>query len=418
MWDDFKPYVFKTKDYGRHWTRITRGLSDSQYVFHVTQDPKDPNLLFLGTKNTVYVSFDSGEHWQPLGLNLPKVQVRGVAINNRQDSVVIATHGRAFWVLDNLELLEQMTGHHAINADQATVFAPGTAWLTQSYGASDYPNGTAGKNPPFGATVFFHVPQNYAGKTPATLSFTNAKGEVIRSFTLHLKQKSHKKADTSGMTPQQKQEMAEKKLTAIKPGMNRFQWNLRYPDATRVKGFYPPEAAGGLAPYVYGPRVAPGTYHVVLDYAGHKTIRAFTVALDPRIDSTQGDLAASLDLQLKIHNALNTLDKKINAAMTVRDQLQKAMNDHKVARAAGQKALGELNRELNTLVQMDIHSSEGDLLHAPHLHSLLAYLQTDIGMAYVRPTSAQYAVFRYLNSQAQAGEHRLQQAMSNAKKLL
>ena len=418
MWDDFKPYVFKTTDYGRHWALITRGLPDNQYVFHVVQDPKDARLLFLGTKNTVYVSLDGGNDWQPFGLNLPKVQVRGVAINNRQGSVVIATHGRAFWVLDNLKLLEQMTGNPKADTGQAAVFAPETAWLTQSYGGPRKPRGNAGVNPRFGATVFFHVPANYDGKQPVTLSFTNAKGELIRGFTLHLKQKSGKKADKSDMTPQQKQEMALKKLTAIKPGMNRFQWNLRYPDATRVKDFYPPEAAGGLAPYVYGPRVVPGTYHVVLDYAGHKTMQTFEVGLDPRIDSSQGDLEASLDLQLKIHGALDTLDKKINAAMDMRDRLQAALDDHKVKAAAGQKVLGELNREIHTLVQMNIKSSEGDLLHAPRLHSLLAYLQTDIGMAYVRPTPAQYAVFHYLDSQAEAGEHRLEQAMDNAKNLL
>lgn len=418
MWDDFSPYVYKTTDYGRHWTKITRGLPGNQYVFHVTQDPKDPKLLFLGTKNTVYVSFDGGGHWQALALNLPKVQVRDVAINNRQGSVVIATHGRAFWVLDNLKLLEQMTGEPGVSTGQPALFTPQMAWLTKAYGTSGYPSDNAGKNPRFGAAVFFHVPGDYAGKTPVTLSFTDAQGHLIRSFTLHLKHKAGKKQDKGNLTPQQKQERAERKLTAIKPGMNRFQWNLRYPDATRIKGFYPPEAAGGLAPYVYGPQVVPGTYHVVLDYGGHKTMRTFKVSLDPRIDSTQADLEASLALQLRIHNALNTLDQKINQAMDLRDQLRGALADHKVKATAARAALNELDREINTLVQMNIHSSEGDLLHQPRLHSLLAYLQTDIGMAYVRPKPAQYAVFRYLNRQAEAGEQRLQSAMEKARKAM
>ncbi len=418
MWDDFKPYVYKTTDYGRHWTAITNGLPDDQYVFDVRQDPKDANLLFLGTKNTVYVSLDGGDHWQPLGLNLPKVQVRGVAINNRQGSVVVATHGRSIWVLDNLALLEQMTHDPHVGTDAAALFAPQTAWLTQSYGGPRKPKGNAGTNPRFGATVFFHVPKNYDGKTPVTLTFTNEQGETIRSFTLHMKEKEKKKPDTSQMTPQEKQAMAEKKLTAIKPGMNRFQWNLRYPDATRVKGYYPPEAAGGLAPYVAGPQVVPGTYHVVLDYAGHKSAQSFKVALDPRIDSSQADLQKSLDLQLKIHHALDTLDRDLNRAMAVRDKLKAALADHKVSPAAGRRALASLNRGIAALVQMNIQSSEGDLLHRPMLHGLLAYLQTDIGMAYVKPTPAQYAVYRHLDRQAEAGEHRLRTAMDAANKLL
>ena len=418
MWDDFKPYVYKTTDYGRHWTAITSGLPDDQYVFNVRQDPKDANLLFLGTRNTAYVSLDGGAHWQPLTLNLPHVQVRGVAINNRQGDVVVATHGRSFWVLDNLALLEQMTAKADVGTDSSALFAPETTWLTQSYGTSGYPSSNAGTNPPFGATVFFHVPKSYDGKTPVTLSFTNAKGETIRSFTLHMKEKSKKKPDMSKMTPQQKDALAEQKLTAIEPGMNSFQWNLRYPDATRVKDYYPPEAAGGLAPSVEGPQVVPGMYHVVLEYAGHKSVQPFKVALDPRIDSSQSDLQASLDLQLKIHHVLDTLDKDINAAMEVRDQLQSALHDHKVSAANGQKALAELNREIDALVQMDIQSSEGDLLHQPRLHGLLAYLQTDIGMAYVKPNPAQYEVFKHLDRQVEAGERRLESAVGAARKLL
>ncbi|MGH8232739.1 MAG: WD40/YVTN/BNR-like repeat-containing protein, partial [Rhodanobacteraceae bacterium] len=418
MWDDFAPYVFKTTDYGKHWTAITKGLPDDQYVFDVRQDPNDVDLLFLGTKNTVYVSFDGGDRWQPMTLNLPHVQVRGVAINTREGEVAIATHGRAFWVLDNLTLLEQMTQQPNVGTDTAAVFAPEPAWLTQSYGGPRSPKDNAGTNPPFGATVFFNIPESYAGKTPVTLAFTDAQGKTIRSFTLHLKQKSKKKPDTSEMTPQQQQALALKKLTAIKPGMDRFQWNLSYPDATRVKNFTPPAAAGGLAISVTGPEVVPGTYHVVLDYNDRKTVQTFKVALDPGIDSSQSDLQASLDLQLKIHQELDTLDKALNEALDVRQQLQSAMAAHHVEATPGNNALSELNSEIDALVQMNIHSSEADAMHQPRLHGRLAYLQTDVGMAWVKPTQAQYAVSRFLQKQARAGEQQLQAAVDNAKKLL
>ena len=426
MWDDFQPYVFKTTDYGRHWTKITNGLPDRQYVFDVRQDPHDANLLFLGTKNTVYVSLDGGAHWQPLSLNLPKVQVRGVAVNNRQGDIVVATHGRAFWVLDNLSLLEQLTKNRSIAANDAALFAPERAWLTHAYGRPDFPGAGkgAGKNPPFGATVFFHIPENYDGKTPVKLEFTDDRGNVVRSFDLHLKQKSmsgggHQKEETEpNLTPAQRKANAEKKHTAIEPGMNRFQWNLRYADATDVNGFYEPVPAGGLPDSTEGPVVAPGTYHVVLDYGGSKSQKDLTVSLDPRMNASESDLQARLALQMKVHKTLDELDRTINQAMAVRDKLETAVDNHKLSHARAGRAIVALNDEIGSLVQLKVQSSEGTLLHETKLRSHLAYLQADIGLAYVKPTPAQYAVFHYLDHQAKAGEHRLDEAMDNAKKLL
>ncbi len=136
MWDDFTPYVFKTTDLGAHWTAITDGVPHDAYAFAIRQDPSDADLMFLTTKNTVYVSFDGAARWQPLTLNLPPVQVRDLAIDTRQGDVVIATHGRSFWILDNLALLEQLTHRAPPPADSAALFAPERAWLTHSYGGS------------------------------------------------------------------------------------------------------------------------------------------------------------------------------------------------------------------------------------------------------------------------------------------
>ena len=180
MWDDFKPYVFKTTDLGKHWTSVTTGLPEDEFVFDIRQDPDESNLLLLGTRSTVYCSLDAGAHWQPLTLNLPVVQVRDIAINKRQGQIVAATHGRSFWVLDNLTLLEQLTKNPAVQSNASFLFAPQKAWLTHEYGLPDPDERRppdAGYNPPFGATVFFHVPQDYDGKAPATLSFADAQGK-------------------------------------------------------------------------------------------------------------------------------------------------------------------------------------------------------------------------------------------------
>lgn len=420
MWDDFHPYVFETTDYGAHWTARTNGLPDDQYVFVVRQDPDDPGLLFLGTKNTVYASFDGGAQWQPLSLNLPKVQVRDLAINTRQGALVAATHGRAFWVLDNLALLEQHS--HQASAALAQTYAPATAWLSHAYGQSPYAKRVpaVGANPPFGATVFFHIPADYNGKTPVSLAFMDAQGQLIRRFALHLKQTTPKPSAVvrDNQTPSQEIQAALEKLTAISAGMNRFQWNLRYPDATEVTGFQPPIAAGGLPDSVEGPIVLPGRYTVVLDYDGHKTQQSFEVTLDPRLHPASGALQQRLALQQRIHDALDTLDSTLNQAIAVRDKLDAAIAGDKLDKSKAQAALGALNQTIGSLVQLDIQASEGSLLHETHLRSHLAYLAADIDLSYDKPTTAEYHVFDQLNQQVQAGDKRLQAAIGRGKALL
>ncbi len=422
MWDDFHPYVYKTTDYGEHWTAMTNGLPADEYVFTIRQDSKDPSLLFATTKSTVYVSFDGGDGWQKLALNLPPVQVRDLRIDNRQGQVVIATHGRSFWVLDNLALLEQMTKGPSVGNDSAELFAPENAWLTHEYGRPTRrrPGSTNGENPPFGATVFFHVPANYDGHTPVKLEFSGANGKLIRSFTLHLKKKEKpKKKPTTKLTltAQQIREN-ERKLTGITPGMNRFQWNLRYPYATEVNGFYAPLAAGGLDNSVIGPQVVPGSYTVTLDYGGHKMEQQFEVELDPRIHVPAEALAERLDLQMQIHDALNTLNQELNQAIAVRDRLQTAIHSGNLTQAQAGQTLGNIEKAIGRLVQLNIRSSEGDLLHQVWVRSELAYLSADIGLAYQAPTPAQHAVFEHVNQEAKTGEQKLRGEIAAAQKLL
>lgn len=422
MWDDFHPYVFVTSDDGRHWEPLSEGVPDDQYALVLRQDPSDPRLLFLGTRDTVYVSLDGGGRWQPLSLNLPRVQVRDLAINVLEGELVAATHGRGFWILGNLALLEQLTRRQAPAAEAVALYAPQTAWLTHAYGTSAYakriPN--AGTNPPFGATVFFHLPESYDGKTPVTLSFFDARGRLVRRYLLHRKTAAAKPpaAVRDNWTPAQVQRAAEEKRTAIVPGMNRFQWDLRYPDATEVAGFQPPVAAGGLPDSVAGPTVIPGRYTVVLDYGGRKSVQSFEVALDPRLHPAPGALAAELALQLKIHATLDRLDRTLNAAIAVRDRLAVAMHRQALSGARAQQALGQLDRVIGSLVQLKIQASEGSLLYETKLRSHLAYLAADVGQSYDRPTPAEYAVFETLARRAAAGEQALRAAIAAGKQLL
>ncbi|HTX58336.1 MAG TPA: glycosyl hydrolase, partial [Verrucomicrobiae bacterium] len=419
MWDDFHPYVYETTDYGAHWTTIDAGLPADQYAFAIRQDPSEANLLFLGTKNTVYVSLDGGALWSPLSLNLPKVQVRDLAIDSRQGEVVAATHGRAFWILDDLALLEGLSkSSGAAASGGAQVFAPQSAWLTHAYGASDYPLPDVGSNPPFGATVFFNVPSSYDGKTPATLTFSDASGSVVRSFTLHLKSKPPKSylTHTAQYDPAGRARIEAQLHTGITAGMNRFQWDLRYPDATAVTGFEAPVAAGGEDDSVAGPTVLPGTYTVTLDYGGSKTSAPLTVALDPRLNASAEALADRLALQQKIHASLDALDRAIDAAIAARDRLHAALAAHRIGAAAARPGLDALDAAIGEAVQLGSRSSEGTLLREAKLHSRLAYLAADVELAYDKPTAAQYTVYGVLAAKAQDEIAALRSAAALAEK--
>jgi photosystem II stability/assembly factor-like uncharacterized protein len=420
MWDDFHPYVFATKDYGKTWSAIANGIPSDQYAFVIRQDPNDAQLLLAGTKSTVYYSADDGAAWQRLSLNLPPVQVRDMQIDARQRAAVIATHGRAFWVLDDLALLEQLTKAPAAETGGLILFAPSTAWLTHEFGASPFPRQSTGTNPPFGATVYYSLPPGYDGAANATLSFTDSQGRFIQTFSLHPKSKLPKPSQKTrdNWTPAQAKEYANDNLTAAAPGMNRFQWDLRYPDATEVRGFYVPGPAGGLPDEVSGPVVVPGTYGVVLSYAGQTVRQSFEVSIDPRIQVAPDALAARLDLGLRIHAALDALDKQVNAAMTTRDALASAMARHTATSSSASVTLAQLEARIGDLVQLDLHSSQGPLMHEIKLRSRLAFLAADIDLAYSRPTTAQDDVFADLDAKATAGERALEQAVTAAKRLV
>jgi hypothetical protein len=452
MWDDFAPYVFKTTDFGRTWTPITSGLPRDQYALSVKQDPSVPNLLFLGTKNTAFASFDGGSNWRPLTLNLPHAQVRDIAINARQGALVAATHGRAFWVLDNLALLEQLTRTPPSDPGSTVLFAPERAWLTNAYGqpSEAWQAEGAGENPPFGATVYFRVPMSYDGRTPVRLSFADSNGTVIRSFDLHRKAKTGAKDEQAdqdqkgamqsagrearagksaelqanvgakGREAEEEEEdnplalpadlkvKGQVKATAIEPGMNAFRWNLRYPDATDVKGFYTINS-GGITNDVSGPVVVPGTYRVMLDYGGTRTQQQFEVALDPRIKSNAADLNARFALLMQIHRTLDQLDRSINQAIAARNRLAAS------AQPGSASTIAALNAAIADLVQLESQSDEGTVLHPIRLRSELAYLGSEIELAWTRPAAGQFAVFKQLDAEANNGEQKIEALLASIK---
>jgi photosystem II stability/assembly factor-like uncharacterized protein len=402
QWDDFAPYVYKTTDYGEHWTVLTNGIPHDDYVFAVREDPRDARLLFAGTRDTVYVSLNAGAQWQPLTLNLPGVQVRDMQIDARQGDLAVATHGRGFWILDNLSLVEQLSRGEGPRDAAATpvLFAPETAWLSHAYGGGGYPGAQMGQNPAYGASVFFNIPKSYNGKTPVRLSFRDAAGKIVRSFTLHLKSKRAKPIpyDVLQYEPDAQQAAyALQQQTAIDPGMNLFQWDMRYAPAAEIAGLLV-SWTDDYSEFLYGPTITPGTYTVTLDYGGKRMRQSFEVALDPRLHPAVRDLDARLALATQLSDTLDKLARTVNAALAARGRLAPARR-------------AQIDRIVAGVAQFDVHSSEGNLLHETKLRDQLAFLMNEIDLAYQAPTPAEQSTFLQLQTQAQRAEQQLQAAM-------
>ncbi|MGH8319216.1 MAG: WD40/YVTN/BNR-like repeat-containing protein [Steroidobacteraceae bacterium] len=398
-WDDFHPYLYKTTDYGRHWTEITGGLPENQYIESVREDPDDPTLLLAGTSSTVYMSLDAGVQWQPLTRNLPAVRVSDVEIQPEQHAVVIATFGRAFWVLDDLQFLEQLTSAR-VAGDAPYLFKPQQTWLVtrRIFGGPGSRN--EGKSLPPGVTVFFQLPADYDGKVPVKLDFTDASGKEIRRFTLPILNKKTGK-------PKQK----------LHPGMNRFLWDLHYPNAVDVKGIYESPHSQGPKPPV-GPAVVPGTYYAVLSYDNRTQKRSFLVELDARLPTTQAELQQRFDLLMQIRDAIGRLDTALNQAIDARGALEKAIADRKVSGTQAQRALAGLNHDIDDLVDLRIQSDEGSLVYAGKLRAWLSWLASEVSASFLPPTPAMLSAANAYVGQEREGVARLRADAKRAEQVL
>ena len=396
-WDDFHPYVYKTTDYGKTWTALTNGLPEDQYVESVRQDPNDAKLMLAATSATVYYSVDGGAQWQPLSLNLPAVRVSDIEFQTQQHAVVISTFGRAFWVLDNLQFLEQLTTgpvQAEASTDAPYLFKPQQAWLA-TIGGRGFGGGGGGQSLAPGVTVFFRLPADYQAGTPVTLTFSDSQGQVVNTVSL-----PEKPATTrgGGFGP------PARRAARLHAGMNRFQWNLRYPNATDVKGIF---NSGFAAAVPVGPEVVPGTYNVELSYGGATQKQSFAVKLDPQLHTTQAQLQQRFDLLMRIHNALNALDTNLNTAIDARDSLQKAGSES--------PALAKLNHDIDDLVDLKIQSGEGALVYPGRLRAWLTSIAGQVGMAFVPPTESMVQVANDYIQQADAGVARLKADVAAAK---
>ena len=269
--EDYEPHIFRTRDAGKTWTEITKELAPGVYVQTVKEDPQRRGLLFAGTERVVFVSFDDGDHWQSLQLNLPAASMRDLAIH--EDDLIVATHGRGFWVLDNINALRQIDDDVA--KANAHLFRPAAAFnLPQS---SD--NGTPmprdeplAENPPYGALIDYYLKADVAG--PVTLEILDPSGVVIRRYASDDK---YPPVDPNALSIPTFWVRPRESLSAA-AGMHRWVWDLHPtpPAGTRT---------GALESFFFGgraPAVLPGTYSVKLTVDGKSYTQPLVVKMDPR----------------------------------------------------------------------------------------------------------------------------------------
>lgn len=293
--DDFNIYLFKTADYGETWKRITNGIPNDRGTLHVIREhPRNKNLLFAGGEFGLYVSFDGGENWQELKNNLPRVPVDDIAIQPRENDLILATHGRSVWILDSINPLEQMAGSPAGGALEAFDVRPATLWSMMSRGEFRGFDMFVGENPPYGAIIDFWTKTKPDPKE-VKIAILDASGKAVA----HIQPKS------------------------LETGVNRVSWDLREDrpvpltpqEQARLEQF---AAAGGGRPVTGGPLVDPGDYTVEISVGSDKVSKKIVVEEDPRITwFTAADRAkrrAAIDELVEMSKQADGLRKKFTAA--------------------------------------------------------------------------------------------------------
>ena len=372
------PFVYKTTDYGKTFKAITSGIPKSMlsYARIICEDPVRRGLLYVGTENGIYVSFDDGENWQPLQNNLPHAPVSGITVQEHFNDLVISTYGRGFWILDDLTPLQQMTPQ--VLAADAHLFPPRPAYRFRPITApsSPYDDPTIGENPPYGAAINYHLKSAPAG--PVTVTILDQTGAVVRTLS-----------------------------APATAGLNRMYWDLRYEPTNAIRmrtnpllpaphvrlgpqGWRAP-SGGGAAISILAP---PGTYTVKLSAGGREQTEPLTVRKDPHTAGTEADIQAQTEMLFNLRRDLNTAIDVLNRIEIVRSQLEslgRVVDDVSVRKAAD-----DLNKTFTdlemTLIDLRITGGQDGVRYAAKLISHFGYLANGLSNADFRPTNQQAEV--------------------------
>jgi hypothetical protein len=423
--DDNKPYLYKTTDYGKTWKKITNGIPDSAFTRVIREDPNKRGLLYAGTETGIYISFDGGANWQSLQLNLPIVPITDLAIHKRDQELVAATQGRSFWILDDLPAIHQMMDAGGFKAASETrLLKPKETYRMPGGGFPLPANATVGRNPAGGVVVYYSLKAKPTSEV--VLEFLDANLKSIRKYTAPATPKPQPSPAPGTATVQPPPAPAATPAgddtdsfgggaarVTTEVGLNRFVWDMRYPDAVRFPGMIL------WSGETRGPRIVPGAYLVKLTVDGQTMTEGFTVKPDPRLQTTAADYAKQLELGLKIRNKLNETHNAVIEIRDVRKQvedLMKRVKDQPSAKLINE-AGGALNKNLTAieeaLYQTKNQSSQDPLNFPIRLNNKLAALAGVVYGAEYAPNNQSYAVYDDLVAQIDGQLQKLAQIMKS-----
>ena len=295
--DDLHPHIYRTHDGGHSWKEIVNGIPANEVVNSVREDPVRRGMLFAGTERAVYFSLDDGEHWQPLRLNMPASSIRDLVVHD--DDIVVGTHGRSFWILDDMTPLRQL---NPTKSADTYLFKPKLAYRFRRDKWTDTPlppEEPAGKNPPDGVIIHYRLASSTT--TPVALDIVDGAGKLVRSFS---STDSVEPVDpelnvpTYWIRPPQR--------LATDAGMHRFVWDLHYAPPKVLGHEYPISAIYGDTPrHPLGPAVLPGAYTIRLTMNGRVYTQPVTVKMDPRVRITEAGLKLQHDIGVRMNDAIS-----------------------------------------------------------------------------------------------------------------
>lgn len=373
--NDFKPYIFKTEDYGKTWVSITSGIAADHFVRVVREDPNREGLLYAGTEFGLYVSLDDGKTWSEFQLNLPRVPITDLLIKDKD--LVLATQGRSFWILDNVTPLHQWKNETA--NEKVTLFEPRTSYRSQLGGF--YGNGAPTPSPR-GTAIDF-----YAKEIPDTtwaikIEILDAQNVVRKTFST--------KPD----------EKAKEQKLEVKKGINRLMWDNTFasPDIT----------PGTVLAYGYtdGPLSPTGNYSARLTAAGKTSIKNFSIAKDPRWKASDADLQAQFELTIKVYDELNRVHHTIRKLRTIRQQSNDLVDRaEKAGKGAELKKLANaMNKKLTALeeqlIQTKNKAGQDPINYPPMFDDQLDWLYLVVNNQDARPTQGCYDLYADLKKQS------------------
>ena len=375
---DNTPYIYKTSDYGKSWTLITNGIPKEEFVRVVRADPKRQGLLYAGTEKGMWISFDDGASWSKFQLNLPPVPIHDLAVKN--DNLIAATHGRSFWIIDDLTPFHQLSND--VSGKDFHLFKPMPSYrMAGGSGFGEVNRKLEGENHPGGVMVHFFV-KNVDDKSEGKLDFLQMDGQLIKSYSNKAKEKTDQ-------------------LT-IKKGGNRFVWNMRY---TGYKTF--PGMVYYGSPNL-GPKAVPGKYKVRFTINGQSSEQEFEILKDPRLTITQEDFQAQFDFLVKVRDKVSEANQGVMDIRKIKEDLGYVKS--KVGTDPQYKDLNETIKKFEdqlTVIENNIHqtknrSVQDALNYGIKLNNRLAHLVVEQGQGDYRPTQQGEAVRQELTKKIDA----------------